>query len=106
MPATKVGFQWTGSAVKGLAGLGAVYVRLTKNLAGESTESNSGDARSTRERVDDSDSSDFEESPQFAGSESRQHHQLERRSQCAVPDTGTLHAPVDVDSIVTVNLHL
>ena len=95
VPATKAGYQWTGSAVKGLAGLGAVYVRFTKNLAGESTESSSGDARSTRERVDDS--SDFEESPQFAGSESRQHHQLECRSQCAVPVTGTSHAPVDVD---------
>ena len=29
VPATKAGFQWTGSVVKGLAGLGAVYVRLT-----------------------------------------------------------------------------
>ena len=35
---------------------------------------------------------------QCAGSESRQHHQLEHRSQCAVPVTGTSHAPVDVDS--------
>ena len=108
--ATKAGFQWTGSAVKGLPGLGAVNVRLTKNLAGESTESSSGDARSTRgranqtvttterERVDDCDSSDSEESPQFAGSESRQHHQWERRSQCAVPVIGTSHTPVDVDS--------
>ena len=109
VPATKTGFQWTGSAVKGLAGLGAVYVRLTKNFAGNSTNISSGDAPSTsgtanrtlttaeRERIDDSDSSDFEESPRLASRESRKHHHLEDHphSDSTVPVSGTSRAPAD-----------
>ena len=32
VPATKAGFEWNGSAIKGLAGLGAIYVRLTRDF--------------------------------------------------------------------------
>ena len=59
VPAKQTGFEWTGKAIKSLAGTGQVYVRLLFDPASSSSESDFKDYLPTRSRSGNSSTSSY-----------------------------------------------